>query len=156
VHDHDHDHEHEDASLVLLPDHALGELVRLADEVGLTLPVTLWVRGAVLSGTLVGAREHLARVREQTQRVPVPPALAPILDEVLVAVRDAYPDPRGAPADEPDDELEEGLPAYVHLADARYHLPGAPPIPSDGPGLWWRGRLASVDGFALGGLSASA
>lgn len=48
-----------------------------------------------------------------------------------------------------DDEPER---VFIHLADAKYFSPGQGPIPTDGPGVYWRGKLESVHGFSFGKL----
>ncbi len=52
-----------------------------------------------------------------------------------------------------EDGEEARLPAYIHLKNARFYQGGgsAPPIPGDHPmgaSVFFRAKLASVDGFA--------
>jgi hypothetical protein len=44
-------------------------------------------------------------------------------------------------------------PSYIHIKDAKFFQPGGNnPIPTS-EGLWWRGKIASIDGMALGKLA---
>jgi hypothetical protein len=48
---------------------------------------------------------------------------------------------------------QPGDPIYfIHLRNAHIFAPGQPPIPTSPHGTFWRGRLASVDGYFLGRL----
>lgn len=39
---------------------------------------------------------------------------------------------------------------FIHLRDAKFYIPGQKPIPTEGGGVLWRGRLSCVDGFFMG------
>jgi hypothetical protein len=122
----------------------LAELVRRANEGGLSVGVTLCVGGTLVSGSLIGGRAYFESIAERA----------------AVGARDAQEAERaraflrspaamygtvsdGAP--EPDDEPL----VYIHLAHARFFTSSARPITGK-PGVLWRGRLGAVDGFVLG------
>jgi hypothetical protein len=56
----------------------------------------------------------------------------------------------GATAETPSPPSDERK--YIHLKDARFYS-GGRTVPSEGDGFYWRGRVAAVDGFALGSLT---
>lgn len=41
---------------------------------------------------------------------------------------------------------------FLHLAGARFFIPGQPPIPNNNDGVCWRCRLSDVIGFHIGRL----
>jgi hypothetical protein len=49
------------------------------------------------------------------------------------------------------EEVEE--PKHIHLKNAQIFVPGNPPLPSK-DGVYWRGKLADVNGFYIGKLIA--
>ena len=114
-----------------------------------SLGVTLFVHGTVVSGYIVSGGQFLE-------------AMASSVDEAVR--RDTGKEPnRGGLADVfrdhsskvygPDADLENAVTTYIHLRDAQIFHPGANPIPT--PGAWWRGRLASVDGWIFGTMGVS-
>ena len=117
-------------------------LVSLANA-GVESPVTLFLKGTVISGILVGGRTYFeqfeanfaAGFSEETVN-----ELAPMFDKF----KSTY--------DEPDEEAEakdsRPLPQLIHMRDAQVYTPGKPPLPANG--LLWRGRLSEVDGFSYG------
>jgi hypothetical protein len=124
----------------------LAELVRRANEGGLSVGVTLCVGGTLVSGSLIGGRVYFERIAESA----------------AVAARDAQEAARAraflrspaalyaAPSDDSAEPDDEPL-AYIHLAGARFFSANGRPIPGKA-GLLWRGRLGAVDGFVLGAL----
>lgn len=56
-----------------------------------------------------------------------------------------------------DDEVGEGkdyTPTFLHLRQARVFVPGQEGMPDNG--MFWRGRLSEVTGWALGHLGVAA
>lgn len=47
---------------------------------------------------------------------------------------------------------DDGIRRFIHLKDAKYFIPGQKPIPTTGPGIFWRGRISAVNGFNFGVL----
>jgi len=63
---------------------------------------------------------------------------------------------QAAAAREETDNGDESLEPvrFIHLMNARTLAPGGSPIPAN-RGVWWRGRLDSVDGWCFGELSTA-
>jgi hypothetical protein len=55
--------------------------------------------------------------------------------------------------EEIDKEAEEKPHNFIHLKNAKFIIPGQPPVPGEQEGTLWRGRLSSVDGFVIGKLA---
>jgi hypothetical protein len=113
----------------------LTEAGRVAD-----ITVTLWVRGLIVSGRIVRMKEYLEGVASMWD------AADSNFGDVFRTLAEPLPDL------DPDAELPEdhGIPEFIHLRDARSIL-GITSAPSEG--IWWRGSLASVDGWCFGQMS---
>lgn len=120
------------------PDWFLVELVRRANRGDFSIGLTLCVGGVVVSGTLVSGREYFEGFAEAVAAAARDPAVAERAREFFRRPAALY----AAEPEGPDAAGEDGPPAYIHLKDARFS--------PEGPGVHWRGRLAAVDGFALG------
>lgn len=124
----------------------LGSLVRIVTSSRISIGVTLNVGGSLISGDLVSGREYFENVgREFNESLGRGPD-APGLFDDLAAVYKGQ-----------DDEQEEAtkvVTQYIHLRGAKMYHPGQQPIPAN-RGIWWRGRLSAIDGFALGKLETS-
>ena len=110
---------------------------------GLAFDLTLNVRGTVVTGTLIGAKEFF----EEYGRAMGLAGL-PRLEEDFRAVGEELQRALSA--------LPEGAgpvppPHFVHLKDARM-LTGPELVPTN-RGVLWRGHLSSVDGFSVGVLA---
>ncbi len=117
----------------------LQSLVSIVNSNKVSFSITLTVDGAVLTGTLVSAKEFF--------------------DNFAASFSNAWP---GGPHEglregfEQWGNVPEGAPDphedFIHLKDARY-VSGKEMVPSLGTGVVWRGNLNSVSGFSLGVLA---
>ncbi|MEP7293243.1 MAG: hypothetical protein ABI835_15775 [Chloroflexota bacterium] len=150
------------------PDFLLTDLVSLmANRADSQLGVTLMVKGAILTGTLVGEREYLRRVNDAFKRMArdtMPKPTQEDLDSIEEAfgfdelVEDIYPNgdgeemPTEVEADEID--LNEGSPIrHLHLKDPVIIYPGSTLSFMDSALPILRIRLAAIDGWMLGRIS---
>jgi hypothetical protein len=125
----------------------LAELVRRANEGGLSIGITLNVGGTLISGTLVGGRRFFEGFAEDVAAAAADAETAGRARAFFRSPAAMYSDGSGArevPAN------PEPL-AYLHLENARFFTATGTPIPGD-QGVFWRGKLGAVDGFALGVL----
>jgi hypothetical protein len=135
-----------DEALPLPPDGLLELLVGFADSGGLTARITLWVSGALVSGTLVGVTAYYHGIATEAEFLTGGEnALSKALRQIGGSVE------KRVEADQAGER--ERLISYIHLKDARTFAPGGRPLPAN-RGVWWRGRLESVDGWCIGGLPA--
>jgi hypothetical protein len=107
-----------------------------------SMTVTLWVSGALVSGTLVAATEYLDGIADSFDEATGDATLGDIFRKQGDAMREDL-------ATEGEDAPR---PWFIHLKGARTFAPGGPPIPAN-RGVWWRGRLDAVDAWYLGLLS---
>lgn len=126
----------------------LQDLVALCNTTTSTIPVTLTVGGALISGRLISGKKYF----DSLSKV-VSSAVVDSTDEHRQAIEEYFRRP-GAIYDPqepmtPEQERLRDLPVFVHLEGAKIFYPGQPPIPA-GPGVLWRGRLEAVDGFHYG------
>jgi hypothetical protein len=124
----------------------LAELVRRANEGGLSVGVTLCVGGTLVSGSLIGGRAYFESIAESAAGAPRDSVEAARARAFLRSPAALY----AAASDEPPEPDDEPL-AYIHLARARFLAANGRPIPGK-TGLLWRGRLGAVDGFVLGAV----
>ena len=108
-------------------DRVLQILVSVVNKGGQELGITLNVGGLIVSGILISNKKYW----EDSQ-----PGLRDMLKESGEKV-------------DPQDELY-----YIHLKDAMYFNAGEHPVPVGG--MWWRGKINSVDGFSLARLAVEA
>jgi hypothetical protein len=115
---------------------ALAGTADAAEEFELTL--TLWVGGAIVSGTLVGASVYLEGISVLLEDLDSERVLTSSFRRLSEHLQEAR-------MDVPDGDV----PAFIHLRGAHSLSPSGAAIPT-GPGVWWRGRLDAVDGWCIG------
>jgi hypothetical protein len=136
------------------PDWLLGAFVTAANSGGGDqVAMTLWTGGLLVSGTLVGVDDYFDGVAAALDEVAGSgrESLGAMFGTLGKQARDLIQaeDSESRATDTPPPD-----PAFIHLKNARTYLPTERPIPS-GRGVWWRGRLESVDGWCLGELAES-
>jgi hypothetical protein len=150
------------------PDFLLTDLVSLlANRSDSQMGITLMVKGAILTGTLVGEREYLRRVNDMFKRMaretltkPTKEDLASI-DEAFgfdELIEDDYPEP-GEENEEENTEssVQEASPIrHLHLKDPVIIYPGSTLSFMDSALPILRIRLATIDGWMLGRISVIA
>ncbi|MFG3422898.1 hypothetical protein ACGFZ2_29280, partial [Micromonospora sp. NPDC048063] len=110
---------------------------------GITLGITLTVRGVVVTGTLIGRDEWAEGMAELLKS-------AGENGELLGSrILDVF---RKLDLNRTRDENSEPY-SYIHLKDARYVAGhGLLPSPGSRVPVYWRGRLSEVSGWSLGTL----
>lgn len=117
-------------------------LVNIVNSGELSFGITLNVGGFLVTGQLVGGKAYFEGFGAEFA--------GSLGDSAAVAeVKAAFAN-RGEVYSAPYDA---NLLTYIHLKDARFYNTDGAPIPSN-RGVWWRGRIAAVDGFSLGALRA--
>ena len=113
-----------------------------SNDADTTIGVTLWVGGSIVSGQLVGSATYFRGLKETFRE-------ATGGDDSFDGLFDTITTELSKDADN-----DEGPIRFVHLREARTFVAGQEPIPAN-QGMWWRGRLDHIDGFAFGLLSVS-
>lgn len=116
----------------------LRTLTTLAETSQLSFGITLSVGGVLVSGSVISSKTYFDKFGSTFAG-----ALATAGDDFVEKIKSSL---SGLSA------RADGVPIYIHLADARFFGPGTTqPIPEEGS--LWRGRLSEVDGFFLGSLN---
>lgn len=152
------------------PDALLVDIVSgFVNKGGMELGVTLFIRGLVISGTLVGEREYLRAIsdmfRSQAKRTLLNPTKQEMqmTDEIFdftnmaedIVVEDLYDDAAPAADDAADGEDMDDIPGvpairYLHLKDPAVIQPQPAVSFSHSSISILRIRLTAVDGWMLG------
>jgi len=131
------------------PDWFLQLLVQITNGIEAHLPLTLNVGGLLISGELVSGHVYFNGFADELKN-----AMKGVSESAAGAVDDfrKLGEIYKLELSEPEKEIKRPSPLFIHLRNTRMFHPGGQPIPSN-RGVWWRGRLESVDGFILGSLS---
>lgn len=118
----------------IMKDNILEFFVHAANKHDFSLDITLNVKGAVITGTLVSAKEYfntLSQTFEDGNDV------AQKLSEQLEIAGEAA-------QSNDDSEIH-----FIHMKETKVYCGDSKPTPSKGD-ILWRGKLSEVDGFFLG------
>ncbi|WRP06534.1 gas vesicle accessory protein GvpU [Rossellomorea aquimaris] len=120
-------------------DSILEFFVQATNKHDFSLDITLNVNGAVITGTLVSAKEYFDSLSETFEDGS---EVAQKLSEELAKAGEAIDDNQSAEAH------------FIHLKNTKVYCGDSKPTPSKGK-IMWRGKLSEVDGFFLGKISES-
>lgn len=127
-------------------DWLLQWFVQFVNKTPLEVGITLSIGGGLVSGILISHQQYFEELAADFSK-PFEAFEGPEADHVKELVL-GFISPPTAPG-----EREPAM-QYLHLRDARlYSAGGGEAIPSKG--ALWRGKIAAVDGFSMGGLSAN-
>lgn len=119
-------------------DEVLAFIVSLANKGAISLGITLCVGGTMVTGQLIGGKEFFEGIANSYGNV------SDFFRGLGEGGAEGYKDT----SQEQLDNVENI--AFIHLGNARVVSSGIS-IPSfEQPGIFWRGRLSSVDGFFFG------
>lgn len=125
----------------------LQGFIKLSNK-GLQFPLTLTCGGILVSGTLIGGKEYFSLSADLVSSGFSDEETKAVIAEWVSSWGTIYDDS----AEDSDGEQTSDRPQFIHLKDAKYYVPGQPPIPTSQSGTLWRGRLAEVVGFNYGAL----
>jgi hypothetical protein len=120
-------------------DGLLRMFVEWANDFDMEIGITLSVNGCLLSGKLISGDKCVDLIMNTFA--------TGLRSAGHIKVADAVD--KGVEASKPQKE-EQAKPIYIHLKDVRFFYGGQPVSPDQG--FFWRGKLSSVDGFAIGSL----
>jgi len=134
----------------------LAYFVWLADGFSIEQNVTLTVGGSLMSGMLISGRtyfEELGTLLKNIGNMHVKSGedgkeLLESLAETYSNFSQVYPKPA------PDSEREFRKVGYIHMRNAKIFTADGKAMPNP-DGMLWRGKMSAIDGFMIGGLSAS-
>ncbi|KMK95800.1 gas vesicle accessory protein GvpU [Rossellomorea marisflavi] len=110
-----------------------------ANKHDFSLDITLNLKGAVVTGTMISATEYFSTLSEAFEEGS---EVAQKVSEELSGAGEA---------------VEENQPSeanFIHLKNAKVYCGDSKPTPSKGK-ILWRGKLSEIDGFFLGKISES-
>ncbi|WP_342515454.1 gas vesicle accessory protein GvpU [Sutcliffiella sp. FSL R7-0096] len=114
-------------------DNILAFLVQATNKHNLSIDITLNVNGAIVTGTIVSAKEYFVSLSETFEDG----------SDVAQQLSEKF-----AQAGESIDSGEEAEASFIHLKDAKVFCGSSKPSPSKGSALW-RGPLSEINGFFL-------
>ncbi|MGD6992576.1 gas vesicle accessory protein GvpU [Sutcliffiella horikoshii] len=120
-------------------DSILEFFVQAANSYNFSLDISLNVNGAVISGTLISAKDYFETMSETFEDGN---EIAQKISEQLAATGESFESSKGAEAN------------FIHLKNTKVYCGDSKPTPSEGK-ILWRGKLSEVDGFFLGRISDS-
>lgn len=132
-------------------DWVLQTFVRLCNVSTLELPITLNLAGAYVSGYVVKPDVYfdgiIADLESGTYYGSTGAETKKGILEIIASMKAV-----STPVTDEGDNATEPGPRYIHLRAARFYAPNdvARSFPSLPRGAWWRGKIASIDGFQIG------
>ncbi len=123
----------------------------LVEEDGIEVDVTLNVRGAIISGTLIGPTAYYEGITESSKHLH-DDTMSKIISKKFADLKDAYSQQKQQNQGEGKKEEKESTPpSYIHLKNAKYlNVNGQ--MTANSSGNWWRGKLESLDGISFNSL----
>ncbi|MGD6796135.1 gas vesicle accessory protein GvpU [Metabacillus indicus] len=118
-------------------DSVLEFFVQASNKHDFALDITLNVNGAVISGTMISAKEYFDTLSETFEDGS---EVAQNLSEQL------------SRASESIEENGSGEAHFIHLKNTKVYIGDSKSTPSKGQ-IIWRGKLSEVNGFFLGKIS---
>lgn len=120
-----------------MKDNILEFFVQAANKHDFSLDITLNLKGAVVTGTMMSAREYFDELSETFEDGS---EVAQKLSEQL------------AKAGESVEANENAEAHFIHLKNTKVYCGDSKATPSKGK-ILWRGKLSEIDGFFLGKIS---
>lgn len=114
-------------------DNILAFLVQATNKHDVSIDITLNVNGAIVTGTIVSAKEYFVSLSETFEDG----------SEVAQQLSEKF-----AQAGEAIDSEDGGEASFIHLKDAKVFCGSSKATPSKGAALW-RGPLSDINGFFL-------
>ncbi|PLT29685.1 gas vesicle accessory protein GvpU [Peribacillus deserti] len=118
----------------IMKDNILEFFVQAANKHDFSLDITLNVKGSVITGTMISAKEYFNTMSETFEDGN---EIAQALSEQLG---------RAGEAAQNNDDSEA---YFLHMKDTKVYVGDSKPTPSKGK-ILWRGKLNEIDGFFLG------
>ncbi len=118
-------------------DSILEFFVQASNKHDFSLDITLNVKGAVITGTMVSAKEYFNELSETFEDGS---DVAQKLSDELAKAGEAVEENTSADAH------------FIHLKNTKVYCGDSKATPSKGK-ILWRGKLSEIDGFFLGKIS---
>ncbi|PLS18486.1 gas vesicle protein GvpU [Bacillus sp. M6-12] len=116
-----------------MKDSILEFIVQAANKYDFSLDITLNVKGAVITGTMISAKEYFNTLSETFDDGN---EVAQMLSEQLEKAGEAA-------------QINNSEAQFLHMKETKVYCGDSKPTPSKGK-ILWRGKLSEIDGFFLG------
>lgn len=140
-------------------DWTLQMIVGICNTTGLEIPITLNVSGAYVSGHIVKPEVFFDGLKADLERATFsgsgssPAVVKRAMEQLISGMRSVVaPEVQQGSGGKDDDQYSRSMsPRFIHLRRARFFVPNQiNQAYNPRPGLWWKGKIESVDGFFLG------
>lgn len=139
-----------DVEIINSRDWFLQSIIETVINNGVEIGVTLTVGGMIISGMLISGKKYYDELGDALAAYSKEEGdMHSVLANGWRQMKAIY--------EKPDDAPEDWKPphaSFIHLRNAYIFAPGVAPLPGN-QGILWRGKLTSVDGFAIGSLNPS-
>ena len=131
-------------------DPLLQTVVSLVNKTGLGIPVTLSVKGMVISGDIIKRDEYYDRLiavmgdSAAGMKTGTDKEISKMVAEYFLSMLNIFKDV----GNKPDESGEKIPPSLIHLANVQIMDTTGRPVPLFG--ALWRGKMDSVDGYMFG------
>ncbi|CAG9620908.1 gas vesicle accessory protein GvpU [Sutcliffiella rhizosphaerae] len=124
-------------------DAVLQMFLDLTNDDGCEIDLTLNIYGVVVAGTLVGPQAYYEGIVDATKNIQNK-TLSQILHKKFSDLQNAYIKEM---QELKEKDKNEFVASYIHLKNATYLVNQNQNSPSNG--MWWRGKIDSIDGISF-------
>ncbi|WP_102232255.1 gas vesicle accessory protein GvpU [Metabacillus schmidteae] len=117
----------------------------LVEQDGIEVGVTLSVKGAIISGILIGATAYYEGITEASKNFD-DSTMSKIISKKFHDLKEEYAQQKQQEAEKESKDKANPF-TFIHLKDAKY-LNSHGEL-SHSKGTWWRGKIESIDGFSF-------
>lgn len=117
----------------------------LVEQDGIEVDITLSVNGSIVSGTLIGATAYYEGVTEASKKFE-DSTMSKIISKKFHDLKEEYAKQKQQEAEKESKEKENSF-TFIHLKNAKYVTNQHEITQTNG--TWWRGKIASIDGFSF-------
>jgi hypothetical protein len=131
-------------------DSLLEHLIKFANTDALNIGITIFVNGIIVSGTLISSKRYFDGIIHQIYQSNNNTTTSDERDpkEAIKETFSFMEDIRSKLDRKSIDQISAEEVNYIHLEDAKFYQSGLPITSEDG--LFWRGKISSIDGFIFG------
>jgi hypothetical protein len=135
-------------------DGILQLIVNMANDSDFEMSITLFIKGTIISGKLIGFNSYIREIVGQFRSLPTTTDIAKQNANTIASVLEGFCE-ESSEEGESSDEGEEliDLPEMIHLKEINILSETGSSLSIGG--AFWRGRIDSVDGFIFGSQERS-
>jgi hypothetical protein len=127
-------------------------LVKLVNDFGIEISMTITVGGLLITGMLSSGQNYFRTFGEEFAAGFPGDSGATFRELYSQMAESKYPLRKAKTENEETDSTHI---IYLHMRNSHILLANGTMIPTDGEGTWWRGKLEAVDGFFMHPIRAN-